>query len=174
MTAGIHYLSRTWKWTPMGRGLCHCQSILMEHQKHRAGFRNQNSPMGPASLPLRCRREWNSGLGIGWMGLECSLPPPKCCLEVLWRTGRKSSVNRHLSTRLTDTKCNPRSRPKTPPLSLELCAFRELFCDEVSSSVCTYRWSTRDRDQEQPRTRKRRAKKKRACCCAQMFKIKTD
>lgn len=174
MTAGIHYLSRTRKWTPIGRGLCHCQSILMEHQKHGARFRNQNSPMGPASLPLRCRREWNSGLGIGWMGLECSLPPPKCCLEVLWRTGRKSSVNRHPSTHLTDTKCNPRSRPKTPrfPLrSVHSGSYSVMKCHlqvvRIDGALVTETKNSQDQESEE-------SKKKEQCCWAQMFKIKTD
>lgn len=49
-----------------------------------------NSQMGLVFLPLQCRREWNSGLGIDWTGPECSLPPLICYLEVLWR--RKETV----------------------------------------------------------------------------------
>ncbi len=45
-----------------------------------------NSPMGLVSLLLQCRQEWNSGLGIDWMGPECFLPWLLCCSEALWRT----------------------------------------------------------------------------------------
>lgn len=85
------------------RGSVCCKGRSLVDEQHGVSS-TANSPMGLVFLLLQCRREWNSGLDIDWMGPECSLQPLICYLEALWR--REETVMKQYPKTLTGTKCN--------------------------------------------------------------------
>lgn len=70
------------------RGSVCCKGRSLVDEQHGVSS-TANSPTGLVFLLLQCRREWNSGLDIDWMGPECSLQPLICYLEALRRRERE-------------------------------------------------------------------------------------
>lgn len=100
------------------------------------------------------------------MGLECSLPPLICCLEVLWRTRGKlcQAIYQHATSdilKLLENICFH-----------SLSEIQELFCKKRSYLGYTSRWRHHCQYWQHSKKKKGRAEKEQ-CVCTQTFSNKT-